>query len=390
MKPWLQVFRKELREMLRDKRVRSSAFFGPMFLIVMLVVLLGNVMSNIGKPENQRITVVATNSVYVKAFEKAKMNVEYVMSFAEGRQQVAEGKARVVLEFASELNSAGQLVVKAAYDPKNQLAQVTVAAVEKVIQEQNRQTLGALLVSKGIPTSSMESVKLVRDEVKVGGKGASEFIVGMLPYLIVIWAFYGGFGVVSDLVAGEKEKLTLETLLISPVPRTQIVFGKFLSLASICLMSSLSSLLGIVLVSVLHLPGTDMMFKDGLGVTPLAGLLTVAVLVPTVAFFASILIAVSTYARNPREAQTHLTLISFVVIMPAIFSQFIGLTDAANAMWVNFVPVLNTANTIRMALLGKPNFEAAGITIALSAVLAAIALRWAIWLFNREQVLTRV
>ena len=194
----------------------------------------------------------------------------------------------------------------------------------------------------------------------------------------------------ADLVSGEKDKNTLETLLITPVRRNDIVIGKFFSLSAVCFLSSFSCLVGMVIASTLKTPGSKEMFQGGFGVTPAAAGTIVLLLIPLVAFFASILIAISTYAKNPREAQTYLAIVNFIVIMPAIFSQIIGLTDLGNKVWINFVPVLNTANNIRAALLGKTDWTGVGITVVFSAVLAAIAIKVAVWLFNREEVLVRV
>jgi len=237
----------------------------------------------------------------------------------------------------------------------------------------------------------METVKIDQHDVQVGEKkDVSEMIVTLLPYLIVIWAFYGGMSIASDLVAGEKEKNTLETLLISPVRRTWIVIGKFLALSTVCLISSMSSLVGLGILSFVPINGVKEMFKSGFGLSPMSAILILVLMVPMVAVFASLLIGISSYAKNARESQTYLTQASFVVILPAIFSQFIGFTDYSSAVWVNLIPVLNTANNIRLALLGKPDFTGIGITIGVSLVLAAIALRVTVRLFNREEVLVRV
>ena len=132
------------------------------------------------------------------------------------------------------------------------------------------------------------------------------------------------------------------------------------------------------------------MFKDGFGVTPLAVATIILLLLPLVAMFGSVLIAISSYARNPREAQTYLALVNFVVILPAVFSQVIGLTDLASKLWINAVPVLNSANNIRNALLGKTDWLGVAITFGVSTVLAGIAIWAAVYLFNREEVLIRV
>jgi sodium transport system permease protein len=130
--------------------------------------------------------------------------------------------------------------------------------------------------------------------------------------------------------------------------------------------------------------------KNGLGLTVSGSILIILLLVPLVAFFASLLVAVSTFAKNAREAQTYLSLASFVVIIPAMFSQFIGLTEFSSASWINFVPVLNTSNNIRMTLMGKPDYAGSGIAIGICLVLAAIMVRYTVVLFQRETVLVRV
>lgn len=389
MNPTWLVFRKEAKEMFRDKRVRTSAFMMPILLIVGMLYMFGIVIGSLSKPQNQKVHVVQPNHPLVAPLAKAGFDVRPVASLEEGQTLVKEGKARLVLDYSQM--PTGQFAVAAVFDPKQQMGQIVLSQVKEIYSLANRETLKALLQSKGIPESAMEAITVVESRLDVGeGKGAGQMIVGLLPYLIVIWAFYGGFGVASDLVAGEKEKSTLETLLITPVRRTQIVLGKFLALGLVCLLSSVSSLVGLVLYAAIKPPGAETLLRDGLGVSPLAALVTFAVLIPTVAFFASLLVAISSFAKNTREAQTHLGLVSFIVLMPAVASQFIGLTDLGSSLWVHFVPVLNTANIIRGALLGTYDTFGIAATIGVSLVLAAIGVRIAIGLFNREEVLVRV
>jgi len=101
-------------------------------------------------------------------------------------------------------------------------------------------------------------------------------------------------------------------------------------------------------------------------------------------------LTLSTFARNPREAQSYLAGLSFLILMPAMMSQFIGYTDFANARWIYAIPVLNTATVLRNVLQAKPNGVGFLITVAVSLVLAAIGIRVAVSMFKREEVLTRV
>ncbi len=392
------IVRKELREMFRDKRVRFNAFVMPLFLILMMVQLFGFVMkAAVGGTKSTVYFVDSTGGVGESlnksaisgAVTKGGLGIKTVSSIDEGIKLIQQEKAKLVLALMPPTTD-GQVRVEAYYDPKQQMGNLALSGVEQALAKANKEALVETLKEKSIPESAAERIKIIPKEVKVGQAGAGAMIVSLLPYMIVLFAFSGGMSMAADLVSGEKDKNTLETLLITPVERTHIVLGKFLSLAGVCFLSSVSCLAGMALASAIKLPGSELMFKDGFGVTPIAALTIIIVLLPLVAFFASVLIAISSYAKNPREAQTYLAIVNFIVIMPAVFSQVIGLTDLGTKLWINCVPVLNTANNIRAALLGKTDWLAVGITVGVSALLAAIAIIVAVKLFNREEVLVRV
>jgi len=382
------VFAKELREMLRDKRVRSTALFGPAFLIFILLFMFSVILGNVAKPQAVKVHVVATESPLQDRLAKAGFQIVEVKDSAEGTLALADGKARVIVEFMPP--QAGISPVMIRYDETEQLSQIAKARVVGELQKANDEALKIYLQSNNVLDSQVRPVQISEENVAKDKAGAGEFLIAMLPYLIVIWAFYGGMGSAADLVAGEKERATLETLLISPVARTKIVVGKLLALGAICLASSLASVVGLALFAIIRPGNADLLLRDGLGLNATAVLVIFLVLIPLVAFFASLLLAISSYAKNSREAQTYLGLGSFVVLMPALVSQFIGLTDFGRSQWVNLVPVLNSANQIRLALMEKPDWTGLALTIGSSGVLAALMVALTIWLFNREEVLVRV
>lgn len=388
------IYLKEMREMLRDKRVRSSAFIGPMVMVAMLMALFGILITAISEPRNQRIHVVGSSTTFLQAFRAVRADLHYVGTDAEAREMVRDGDARVVVEFPPDFDEKARqnqpTSVKVLYNPNEQVSQIALGVVERIFSAQNELSRRMFLASQKISPDRADPIHVQTEQVRTGQGKSNDLLVGFLPYMIVIWAFYGGMSIVSDLVAGEKERNTLETLLIAPVGRTQIAMGKFYALATICFLSATSALLGVYLISGLHLPMTKKLFEQGVGVTPQAALVILVVLAPTVALFASMMLAISTYARNVRESQSYLTLVSFVVLMPAIGSQFIGFTDAGSARWVSFVPILSAANIIRQAMFGKFDIPSILSCVTISLVLALIAMRIAVRLFNREQVLTRV
>jgi sodium transport system permease protein len=393
MSPTLIVYRKELKEMLRDKRVRNSAIVMPALLVLGVLAMFGFI-SGIGEKQNQKITIVKSNNDLVKDLRGNKVQITEVASVEDGKKLIRQGKARLVLSFPDNFDEsvkAGRNAkIQAYYDPQQTTGMIALRALEEQVDKLNEDVRNSVLEKNNISKESIAPISIEEQKVKVGGNDASEMLVSMLPYLIVIWAFYGGMGSAADLVSGEKEKSTLETLLIAPVGRSQVAFGKFFALMTICFLSSFSALVGFIFAGLSGAPLFAKLFPKGLGIgAPEIGTILL-ILIPTVAFFASLLIAISTYAKNPREAQSYLALVSFVVIMPAVFGQIIGFTDLSANWWIRAIPVLNTSVALREALQGKSTLFGVGLTIGVGAILALIGIRIAVSLFKREQVLVRI
>jgi sodium transport system permease protein len=397
LSPVRHVFRKETREMLRDKRVISSAFVGPVFLIVIFLFLFGFLQQTLTKPQAQTLHVVsspAAEALAEKLETGGRLQIAFVPTASEGERLIREGQAKALLEVPENVEerlSAGETArLKVRFDPDKATAPLVLRELENWVTAASKELVNAALGSAGLQKELAEPIRLEREEIQKEKAVAGSLIVGLLPYLIVIWAFYGGFSVVTDLAAGEKEKFTLETLLIAPVSRAQIALGKFWALFVVCLVSSLTSFVTVLIVGSTGLEFTKPLFPDGVHLTLGSLLAFLGALLPLVALFAAVLLAISAYARNTREAQTHLTLASFVVLMPAIFSQFIGFTEFGDEWWISLIPILNTADVIRESLLGKLDGMALILTVLSSLVLAAIALAISVRMFRREEVLATI
>ena len=388
------VFRKEMRDLMRDRRVRSAIFFGPLFLVLLLTSMFGLLETSLSSQTTKQVYALGPDNLFIHYLESQKIPVERVPDDATAQAWIRQGKAHLVLEFDPNfdalLKANHQATINGLFNPSEPTSQIASGQMGKTVEEFDTTRRDEMLKARGIdPASAEPAVFKAKGVLPEGGAGASQFLSQFLPYLVVIWAFYGGMSSSAELVAGEKEKNTLETLLISPVLRSEVAYGKFFALASVCLLSSVSCIVGLALAPILPLPGAQKVFEGGGGVSPIAAAVILAVMVPSAALYASIMMAVSAYARNIREASTQLSLLSFVVLMPALFSQFIGFTDYANADWVAYIPILDSANTIRHALGGKFQAPEIGITLGVNCIIAILAIWLAIHLFNQEKILGR-
>ncbi|HLO98453.1 MAG TPA: ABC transporter permease [Fimbriimonas sp.] len=399
MKWTLIVFRKEWRDMIRDKRIRSSMFMGPIFSTVLMFAILGFVMSSVKSAQSTTIHIVkgtkdAATQRILDTFEKAGMKAATVDSVEAGQKMVKEGTARLVVDFGTGLEEAMKnsqaFEINTYSDGKEQKAQIALGTIEKIVSEVNNGIVKEVLKSKGVPEAFSKPMSIKRNDVTVGESKTGDFLVQILPYIVIIWAFFGAMSAAGDIVSGEKEKQTLETLLISPAPRSQVAFGKLLALitASVCAVAT--SLGSMFVVSSLNIPILKPLMENGIGITPVGFVVVLLTLLPTSALFGSLLLAISSFARNTREAQSYLAQASTFVMLPAAFSQFIGLTEFGQTRAVYAIPILNSANVLRNALNGK--YDAIGIliTIGIGLLLAGIGVWYSVKMFHRESILNRI
>lgn len=414
MRKALTIYKKEISEMVRDRRVIVGVFVMPAIVLVLMFQMFGmignSIKKNISKtsiailkPEkdNRISQALEAASKEVQSGDKAKAEDEFrpkivfVDQLEKGRKMVEDGKVRYMMAFPSDFEQGllkGTATIETYYDSGQETSEIAVKGLERWIWNQNQDSLKKTLEGAHIPPTAMEPIKLVRKDVAKENALSGSMLVTMLPYLLILFAFIGGMSVVSDLVAGEKERGTMETLLISPASRREIALGKFLALATISVLSVVSIITGFLISSATGGKSNEMMFGSGsAGGIQIGAILTIAaVLLPLVLAFSGIMLAISAYAKNMREAQTYLGIANFVVVTPAVFSQMIGFTDLSQSVWVKLTPVLNTALTIRNVLLGKPDASLLGLTILSSLLLASIGFALALRMFENEKILVRV
>jgi sodium transport system permease protein len=382
--PALVIFLKELKETLRDKRTVIGAFVVPVFLIMLMTNLMTSLEKAVGDEARIELTVVGSqdNPLVQKLKESNRATIEVSSDLEKAKDRLRKGRTGLVLEF-KDVVLGEQIQARAFYDGQKPLSLAAFAGIRQAVAEANRQALTQVLTNQGLDASKAEAMKLESEDVAKDKGVASGTWVSLIPYLIILWAFYGGFSMVSDLVAGEKERKTMETLLLSPIPRSAVVIGKYGALFVVCLLSGLMSLVGLALAGLQSGGG------GGVTIGPGPLLAFVVVLLPLVALYSGVLLSVSALAKTMREAQTYLTVVSFLVMTPAISSQFVGFTGADRTEWVQWTPILNTAIVMTQALRDQIDWTLVGKAALVSLVLAAAAAYACVRIFSRETILQR-
>jgi sodium transport system permease protein len=393
------VFSKELKDLIRDRRTLISMVVVPMLIMPLLVVgLMLLTASSVRKAQEETPAVMAlggANSPQVTQALRAHPGFRLVPPSPDFTNQVSNKRIRAAVRIPDNFDDALQTGQPAAVqiffyegDMKSGFA---ATALETFFENWKNKTVRGRLEARQIPKSILEPFEIERHNVVSLKRVTGSLFGGLLPYMVILLCMTGGMYPAMDLTAGEKERGTMESLLSSPVSRTQLVLGKFLMVllaAVTTAVLSLGSMAGTYLV-LGRIAGGFLPTKQGLiqlAVDP-ASVLAVFILILPVAFFlAAAELAISLYARSFKEAQSYLTPLMFAVIVPAALS-------ITPAMEINLklalIPILNTSLVCKEIMAGSWPWWYMALIFFSTWLYAGLALYLAVKMFQKEEVLLR-
>ncbi len=292
------------------------------------------------------------------------------------------------------------MIVKNRADDKSVVA---YARVYEVLNAWEREVLRQRLSSVGLPIELPTPFGAVPLDLAADEQISANVWSKMFPALLVIMAVTGAFYPAVDVAAGEKERGTMETLLICPATRTEIVLGKFFTVMCFSMSTALLNLLSIGTTGHYMLSArggsvvSGTMAKMGEITLPSAPALAwlLVLLIPLSALFSALCLALATFARSSKEGQYYLTPLLMVSIGLTVFclSPAVEIYPVHQASWFySVMPVVNIALLLKALLLNPGNTDAlifAAPVLATSIGYSLLALWWAIEQFASEGVLFR-
>jgi sodium transport system permease protein len=292
-------------------------------------------------------------------------------------------------DFDAQLARGGRPDVYLLSRPRDERSRQAGNRVHAILGRWNRRLAQVRLLRRGLPADYDEAFA-VRDPeraqppAKQAADLLSEALVRIFPFLLVTWALTGALYPAVDLCAGEKERGTMETLLISPASREEIVYGKFLT---IWVFSGSTALLNLASMGVTTAVLSGQLPLELLRPAALAW--AVLLVLPLSAFFSAVCLAVGAYARSTKEGQYYLMPL-FLITMPLIFLTVVPGVEL-NAFYA-MVPITGVALLLQRLLTPGSLHQVWPYFVPVLAPLLLygwLALRWAVSQFQREEVLFR-
>jgi sodium transport system permease protein len=321
MNGFLVVFRKEVVENLRDRRalfnsVLLSPLLFPLLLLGMSYLAISTQEERAEKPLAMPV-IGAEHAPNLVAFLRQNgVTVEEPVDDVEQRvrSQEVTMAMRIPSSFAEDWAAGRPATVELIADPTRGDSQSMLARTRSLLHGYGRQ-IGTLRMQLRGVSPLLSSPIAVREIDLSTPRSRAMLLLAILPYALMITAFVGGMHLAIDVTAGERERRSLEPLLINPVPRWQIMCGKMAATAAFALASLLLTLLSFKL----SLP---LMPIDQLGVdlnVPLGVAAKIlAVVAPVAVLAASMLTLLASFAKSFREAQSYMGLVVLIPMIPSL------------------------------------------------------------------------
>jgi len=410
MKVVIAVWRKELLDFLRDRRKLVWALAYSLVLTPMiLVVPTGLLLFRTTRQMTQALKVP------VRGMEFAPDLVEYLkvedietVAVEDAERLIQDKQFTVGLIVPSDFEKrvdAGESLELIVVSDDSKSLDVTATRLINVLSDYQEVLVMRRLERNNLPADLLKPFTVERRNAATTTETAGSTLSLVIPGFLLTMGLTAGMQVAVNSTAGEKERLTLEPVLFTPVGRKYLVLGKLLAVFTSIIVFMLNTLLslgvsflGFAIISARLLMDAaekvpNETFATGISqtgvysISPLSAVLAVFSILPIMVLGASIQLALATWARSSDEAYGYLNPLSFVSSLPLFVVFFIQ--DFVPSLWYYAIPVFGTIIAMRDLLIGKWMPSAILVMFLTSFLYAFLTAGWAVWMFGREEVVFR-
>jgi sodium transport system permease protein len=395
------VYRKELTEALRDRRTLISTLLVPLLLFPLLSVGFGALAVTLVKKAEEETPKVmllgGADSPGVLDALRTSKKVEVVPATADWKDKIINKEIRAAIAipdgFEASLAQQNPQTI-AIYKYEGELkSSISADTVERSLKAYRDKVIEARLDANHVPSSILTPFRIKQDNVAPPEKVGGAAFGGIIGYMVILLCLTGGMYPAMDLTAGEKERGTMETILSSPISRLDLVFGKFFLVLTASLVTAALSVLsmGVSFWGMQQLKAFDVSKNPDaagmqlhIGFTAVLSVFLMAL--PLAVLFSAGLITISLFAKSYKEAQSYISPLMILVIVPAVAAMLPGVELTSK---LALIPILNVSLLCKELVTGTYHWNFIALIFLSTCVYAAAALFLAVKMFQREDVLFR-
>ena len=387
------IFKKELKDTLRDRRTLMMMLVIPILIFPIILNLFVGVSASFSKEaasKEIKIGFVGTEDNYVATqlqLLPEELGKKQVIFYKDSIQLKADIKTDSIqigvypqTEFAKnlEMRKPAELIVfyNATEVGMKERATAYISTIENIAEQER-------YIDMELNPEELSPIKTSYSNIASSKEMVGKLAGGILPYIFIAFGFLGCMYPAIDLFTGEKERGTIETLLTTPVARWQLLFGKMGVVVLSGLLASTAALVGLALsISILDLGENAELLSVINGILSVEFILLLyALLIPLTIFFAGVMIPIAVYAKSFKEAQSIITPLNIVMVLPAMIGFFPGIElNVATAS----IPVVNIVLATKELIAGTLDFGLLALSFGVMFVLAVFAVLISYKQFDKE------
>lgn len=350
---WI-VFRKELTDALRDRRTLLMVLLSSVAIGPVVLVLISALVSGIEKRAEAREIVVhglEHGPTLVNFLQRQTYTLKAAP--ADWEQQLQDSKLGdpvlvIPADFETQLAQGRAPVVEVVGSSANQRAGTGMRRLTSLLQAYNQEQATLRLAVRGISPAALEAMQVEERDLANPSARAAQFAT-MVPYFVLMAVLYGALNAALDTTAGERERGSLEPLLMNPAARSALVLGKWGAVASVGMLIAVLSCFS-------FLPGQWLLKSETLAALFRFGapeaLRFLALLLPLAGALAALLMAIAIRCRSFKEAQANATVVVLGVSMLPLVAWF---SQEGEQAWHLWVPALAQVTLMGRVLKGEPS-----------------------------------
>ena len=369
----LVVTRKELRDAFRDRRAIYSVLLGSLFGPILIGVMLNAIAGRQREVRDLTLPVVGMeHAPALVEWLRQQKGVTVVPGPADPESAVRERREDVVViipaDYEKKFSASRPVEIRVVSDGSRNTTRPKVQRARSLLQGYASQVAALRLIGRGVSPMVVTPLQLQELEVSSAQQRAAQ-VLNFIPMFIVLAAFTGGMQIATDSTAGERERGSLEALLVNPAPRAVIVGGKWLAAAlSAALSVAITTTLCLLLLRFIPMAELGLRFRLG----PAQVGWMVAAVLPVCLLSTSIQLYLSTFARSFKEAQTYMGYLVMATTAPAVLS---SVYPFASQPWMYPMPIVGQHLLAVEVLGGKtpaPWLFAASALMVLTAAMVLV------------------
>jgi len=385
-----------------------SSIVLPLVLMPLLIIGIGKfTVYQIQKSQEQVVKIAFVNESIAPELADAiqkqdkteVVKIEGDLSEAVKNDKIDAGII-IPTDFQTSLDKQTPIQIKVIRNSTSSKSTTALSRITAGLVVYNNEVLQSRFSKQKINPTVLASVTAVPEDVATEKERGGFGLGFILPLFIVMWSIIGGQYTAIDASAGEKERKTLEALILTPVRRLNIVFGKFLAVSTVALLSVVISLVSLYIglkfsgssiynqASQTAAAGTN---SESLNIVfslePKAIIILLAASLFLVFMFSAILLSISIFAKSYKEAQSYIGPAYLIVILPTVFVN--TLPGLKPALWFFALPVMNAILLYKEVLMGTYDWNHILVTVGSLVVYSLVAIFLAAKIYSKEGILFR-